>query len=337
MDRKELKQAGKNLFKKNYWHSVLVAFLMLLGSGEGGYSSSSNSSSSDSYFDSIFGNSGSGVGLTYTSTEGSSLSIFDSLLGISDIERLFTSPLFIVLIISIVVLLILSYFVFMPLRCGGIRYFLKSRKNHHAELKETTENFKDKTYLNIAKVTFFRDLYTFFWTLLFIIPGIIKMFEYWAVDFILAVRPDIDKDEARRLSKILMDGNKAELFVLELSFFGWLLLSAFTFGILGIFYVNPYMQATFVEFFSDIRLQALAKGTITPNDIPDYEFYNSGFEYQPPYAQPENNPFAPNGIPTGNTDYIQQPQQNFGVSVPQTNTENSVENAIPENNQNTEE
>ena len=126
---------------------------------------------------------------------------------------------------------------------------------------------------------------------LFIIPGIIKSFEYWAIDFILAVRPDIDRKEAHRLSKILMDGNKWDCFVLGFSFIGWHLLTIFTFGLLNIFYVNPYMQATYVEFFSDIRLQALAKGAITINDIPDYEVYNP--YYQNPYDMPQNQPFTP--------------------------------------------
>ncbi len=309
MNRQDLKQAGKNLFKKNYWHSVLIAFLMMLTWSEGG------------------------SGLSYTtSTDTSDLSNFD--FSISQ-NFFFETPILIGIGIGGIILTILSYLVFNALRCGGIRYFLKARKNQHVELIEVVENLKDKTFLNIAKATFFRDLYIFLWMLLFIVPGIIKAYEYAAVDFILAVRPDIDKDEARRLSKILMDGNKWDLFVLELSFLGWNILSLFTFGILSIFYVNPYMQATYVEFFSDLRLQALAKGTITPNDVPDYEFYNPQMQY--PYQQPENNPFAPNGMPIGNTDYIQQPQQNFGAYVPQNDTESSVENATPENSQNTEE
>ena len=162
--------------------------------------------------------------------------------------------------------------------------------------------------------------------MLFIIPGIIKAFEYWAINYILAVRPDIDRKEAHRLSKLLMDGNKWDCFVLGLSFLGWSILGSFTFGLLNIFYVNPYMQATFVEFFSDIRLQALAKGTITPNDIPDYEVYNPF--YQNPFDQPQNNFYAPQyNNPAENGFYAPQQPVEQPISQP---TEPVVEEPVIE-------
>ena len=289
MDIKNLKEAGKSLFKKNYWPSVLIAFLMLLGQG-GGFSFSTSSSNT------------------------SSLEGFDFTVA----KDFFLNPAVIsALSIGSIVIIILSIFVFSSLRCGGIRYFLKARKNQSVELGEVIQNFKDKTFLNIALVTFFKNLFISLWMCLFIIPGIVKYYEYWAIDYILAVRPDIDRKEAHRLSKILMDGNKADLFVLSLSFFGWHILSALTFGLLHIFYVNPYMQATYVEFFADIRQQALAKGKITPNDIPDYETYNPFYQnpydmpqnqpFTPPtYQQTWNNPYAPQGIPTENNFYAPQ-------------------------------
>ncbi len=271
MNRQDLKQAGKNLFKKNYWHSVLISLLMVLGISEDGGGISFTTPTDSSGFEELFG--------------GGDLDFF--------FEEFISTPISIALITGLVALFILSYFIFTPLRCGGIRYFLKSRKNQPVEIKEIAENLKDKTYLNIAKVTFFKGLYTFLWSLLFVIPGIIKSYEYAAVNYILAVRPDIDKDEALRLSKKLMDGNKWDFFVLQLSFIGWEILSGFTMGILYYLYVNPYEQATYVEFFSDLRLQALAKGTITPNDIPDYDFYNPEPQYQAPYTPPQNNFYAP--------------------------------------------
>lgn len=296
MDRKELKQAGKNLFQKNYWYSVLVVFLMFLSGTGTSFSPSFNfsfntTSSGDASFEDAFGG-------------GGNADFF--------FDEFIQEPFFIVFVVIFVAVIavasVLGYFIFNSFRCGGIRYFLKSRKNQPAQIHEVFENLKDKTNLNIAKVTFSRDISIFLWMLVFIVPGIIKSYEYWAIDYILAVRPNIDKDEAKRLSKILMDGNKADLFVLSLSFYGWILLSIFTMGLLNIFYVSPYMQATFVEFFSEIRLEALAKGTITPNDIPDYEFIDPQAQYQSQYyQQPKNIVYRPDGMPTGNTAYTQQP------------------------------
>lgn len=263
MDRKQLKQTGKALFKKNYWHAVLIGLLMLfVGEGAG-----------------------------FSVSLGSSDMSFDNLIGDADLEFFLESPITIFAGFGLVVGMLIAYFIFMPLYCGGIRYFLKTRKNQSADLGELTQNFKDKTFLNVAKISFLKDISVLLWSLLFIIPGVIKAFEYWAINYILAVRPDIDRKEAHRLSKILMDGNKWDCFVLGLSFLGWSILGSFTFGLLNIFYVNPYMQATFVEFFAQIRLDALAKGTITPNDIPDYEVYNSF--YQNPFDQPQNNFYTP--------------------------------------------
>ncbi len=302
MDRKQLKLAGKNLFQKNYWYSVLVVFLMFF-SGTGASVSpsfkfsvnttNSGDASYDGSFEGLFGG-------------GGNADFF--------FDEFIQEPFFIVFIIILVsvfiVASVLGYFIFASFRCGGIRYFLKSRKNQPAEIKEVFENLKDKTNINIAKVTFFRDLSVALWSLLFIIPGIIKSYEYWAIDYILAVRPNIDKDEAKRLSKILMDGNKWRLFELSISFIGWELLSIFTLGLLNIFYVNPYIQATFIEFFSEVRLEALAKGTITPNDIPDYEFIDPQTQYQGQYyAQPKNVVYRPDGMPMGNMGYAQQPVQ----------------------------
>ena len=211
---------------------------------------------------------------------------------------------------------------------GGSRFFLKLRKNHPVEFSEIFANFKDKTFINIAKVTFFKELFITLYTCLLIIPGIIKTYEYWAVSYILAVRPDIEYKEALRLSKTVMKGNKLDLFVLGLSFFGWNLLSVFSCALLSIFYVAPYMQATYAEFFSYIREDAIAKGVITPYDIPDYEpyvppvptapFYSTSYEMNAPqgfvypqgFAQPQNFTQTQNNVaPTTSEVVTEQPTE----------------------------
>lgn len=86
------------------------------------------------------------------------------------------------------------------------------------------------------------------WTLLLIVPGIIAALRYSMAGFIMAEYPGISAGEAIERSKAMMDGHKKELFLLELSFIGWILLSALTLGILSL-WVTPYMQATYAVFY----------------------------------------------------------------------------------------
>ena len=91
-------------------------------------------------------------------------------------------------------------------------------------------------------------IFTFLWSLLFVIPGIIKGISYSQSYFILAENPDMTASEALNESKRIMDGHKWEYFVLQLSFLGWTILASFTFGILFIWLV-PYMECTLVNYY----------------------------------------------------------------------------------------
>ena len=102
------------------------------------------------------------------------------------------------------------------------------------------------------KVTFLVGLYTFFWSLLFIIPGIIKGYSYSMAIYILAENPGKSARECIRESMEMTDGHKMELFVLNLSFIGWALLGAFTFGIAYI-WVLPYMNATIANAYQSLK------------------------------------------------------------------------------------
>ncbi len=212
-----------------------------------------------------------------------------------------------------IILAALSFLVFSVLNIGAIRFFQKLRMNAPTGISEIFGNFKDGNYKNIVLTNLIMYIKIYLWTLLFIIPGIIKSYEYRLIPYILAVRPDIDRKEAFRLSKILMDGYKWKSFVLDLSFWGWNILAAYTMGILGIVYVYPYMNATYVEFYAFTRAMALQKGLITPMDLPDYE---------PPYQQgfDMNNSFGFNPQAQGYQNQYQQPpyqnQYNQGYQQP---------------------
>ena len=149
------------------------------------------------------------------------------------------------------IVLIISFFVFAPLQVGAERFFVVSHYQK-ARLSELGYAFSH-SYLKVVKTIFFKALYTTLWSLLLVIPGIIKSYEYRMIPYILADDPEISTEEAFDMSKRMMDGNKWAVFVLDLSFLGWVLLSILTLGILAIFYVSPYIDMTGAELYVELK------------------------------------------------------------------------------------
>lgn len=101
---------------------------------------------------------------------------------------------------------------------------------------------------------FLRVLYETLWGLLFIIPGIIKGYSYSMTPFILAEHPTLSASQAIKLSEQMMDGHKAELFFLDLSFIGWNILAALTLN-LGHIALNPYRNAARAAFYRQLQVK----------------------------------------------------------------------------------
>lgn len=116
-------------------------------------------------------------------------------------------------------------------------------------LFEGFKSFGDSLALYILTAIF-----TFLWSLLLIIPGIIKMYSYSMGYFILADRPDLSGNQARKRSMYLMKGHKWQLFCLDLSFIGWYLLSLLTLGILA-FWIYPYHMTARAEFYNELLVE----------------------------------------------------------------------------------
>ena len=133
---------------------------------------------------------------------------------------------------------------------GKNRYFIKNHVEN-PELGEIFSGFKGN-YLNVVKIMFLMDLKTLLWLFLFIVPGIIKAYEYSMIPYLLAENPNLSADEAFSLSKQMTTGQKADLFVLDLSFIGWIILGLICCGI-GILFVLPYPQATRAEVYLNLR------------------------------------------------------------------------------------
>ena len=100
-----------------------------------------------------------------------------------------------------------------------------------------------------------QKVYIFLWTLLLIIPGIIKAFSYAMTSYILKDNPEIKNNEAIEKSMQMMQGHKMDLFLLYLSFIGWAILSVLTLGI-GFIFLTPYVNAAVSHFYEDLKEEA---------------------------------------------------------------------------------
>lgn len=246
--RAELKENAKKFFKFNYWKMVLVALVLsMVGGGGGGSSVSSYTTQRNLYSDS------------------SMRMTPDMIIG-------FIAVFLTVFVIVFVLALSLGVFLFNPLLVGAQRFFVVSHYQK-AELGELGYAFSN-SYMNVVKTMFLKGLFTSLWSLLFLIPGIIKGYEYRMIPYILAENPGIDSKEAFAISKKMMDGNKWNAFVLDLSFLGWSILSAFTCGILAVFYVSPYIHMTNAELY--VALKEITFG----NRNQAYQNYQGGQTYQ---------------------------------------------------------
>ena len=143
-----------------------------------------------------------------------------------------------------------TYIIAPPLSLGLIMVYLSVTYGEKVEIGTLFNGFQcfGKSILLYILITIF----TLLWSLLFIIPGIIKAYSYSMAFYILAENPDMTAKEALNESKLIMNGHKMELFVLQLSFISWILRTCITFGIVGI-YVYPYMQLTTTNFYHNIK------------------------------------------------------------------------------------
>ena len=159
-----------------------------------------------------------------------------------------------------------------PFTIGMAGYFLNHLRGGNPDWKSLYREGLDNygTYFKVGVVT---EIFTVLWTLLFIIPGIIKGLEWFFVHQIIHDNPNLDGKQARDLSKRITDGFKLDLFVMGLSFILWYLLVVVTFGIAAL-YVTPYVNCTIAMCYENLKHNALMSGIASPDEfgiIPIYE------------------------------------------------------------------
>lgn len=235
--RSELKGQAKLAIKPYYWIAVLVCLVAgILGGGSG--LGSFGTSSVNNTFQS--GNQISSGALT-------------------EQVMMVYAVVVVVFVVIYLMALILYTFVGSVITVGKHNFFIQSRyRGQSGGFGLLFSGFGSGHYLNIVKIMFLKGLYETLWTLLLIIPGIYKSYEYYMIPYLLAENPGMDCRDAFRLSKEMMHGNRFNTWVLEISFFGWYLLGALACGI-GTLFVNPYLEATLTELYLHL------KQIITPN------------------------------------------------------------------------
>ena len=149
-----------------------------------------------------------------------------------------------------------------PLLYGVSKVFLRLVYGEEIKLETMFDGFKDD-FGGTLLLGLMQTIFIALWSLLFIVPGIVKSYAYAMAFFIKVDHPDYDWSACLKGSETMMKGHKGELFVLDLSFIGWVIASMFTFGI-GLFWVSPYMECTRANFYACLAAQTEAPYTEQP-------------------------------------------------------------------------
>lgn len=228
-DRRSLKTNAKSLLKINYWKVVVASLILMLCAGT----------------------------LPLTGLKNSSDKIDEGSFS-AELEAMDPGALLAVLLVALSVIAVasliaflISVFVCYPLEIGAQKLLINCRDDR-AEYGDIVYSFKH-SYLNAVKTLFLRGLFILLWSLLFLIPGIVKSYEYKMIPYLLAENPQMNSKEAFARSREMMRGNKWGAFVLDLSFIGWHLLGGLTFGIVEIFYAAPYNYLTDAELYHALK------------------------------------------------------------------------------------
>ena len=210
-NRQQVKEQAKQIMKRNYWKMFVVTLLAGTLSGE-------KTTIIEKVQDFASNN------LSYDAQP-----IFYSFISVASILGI----LYTIFIGNVIVV-------------GKNGYFIKNH-DENSELSEIFSGFKGN-YFNVVKIMFLMDLKTLLWLFLFIVPGVIKAYEYSMIPYLLAENPNLSASQAFSLSKQMTTGQKMDLFVLDLSFLGWIILGALCCGI-GLLFVQPYPEATKAEVY----------------------------------------------------------------------------------------
>ena len=227
-----LKTRAKEVLRIRYWTVFLGCFIAgILGGVSGGGSSSGILSNSSNLINSSLGNIPTRIAVTVSVV------------------------FFIVALMAFVISLVLTIFVGNVITVGLRRFAMEARTSSPG-LNVIFWGFWGGRYMKIVKTMFFYTLHIALWTMLFIVPGIIRGYQYYFVPYILPENPDIDSYKILEMSNQMTNGDKGGIFGLNLSFIGWNLLGMLTCCI-GSIFLTPYVVSTDAELYAVVRERSI--------------------------------------------------------------------------------
>lgn len=251
--RAELKQRAKTVLKQSYWKAFLAALAISFTGGGPSFNMRYDFNMRDLNMNHVF------------TAESQSVNPFPGVGGLFEEAPVLLTIFGVIIIFAILLAVAFGVFLTGPMEVSGRKYYVSAAQGG-INLGNIGYCFEKGRYLSIVKTMFFKNLYNFLWWLLLIIPGIVKSYSYRMVPYLLTDNPFLETERAITLSRELMDGNKFNTFVLDLSFIGWYILGMIPFGI-GVLFVNPYAFSTSAELYLVIREYGLQNGICTYEEL----------------------------------------------------------------------
>lgn len=252
-DRPTLKTRAKGVLSKSYWTSFAVSLVIGIISGINNFGLRFNLPEWPAY------GWGGNWNAFWRSVEGIRSYIF---------SWAFVGALFGVGIVTAALGLLFSAFLSNILEVGQCRHYTMCRYGS-IQFEDIIFGFKNGYYMSNVKTMFLRTIYIFLWALIpiaGIFIAIVKSLSYFMVPYIVAENPNLSSDRVLEISKRATDGEKGEMFVVYLSFIGWMFLCVLTCGI-GWLFLRPYIEATKAELYGALRYKAVRTGICTQDEL----------------------------------------------------------------------
>lgn len=165
-----------------------------------------------------------------------------------------------IIIFAAFLMLLIWIFIGTPLMVGKARYLIETRAYYDTKIGRIMFPWRVQRAKHVAFVMVVKQVYYYIWCLT-VVGAFTKYYAYKLVPYILAEDPDISCKDAIKLSEDMMQGNKWNTFLLDISFIGWYVLNIFTFGLLEWAWIIPYREATYAELYMELREEAKVKNT----------------------------------------------------------------------------